>query len=613
MTTTTVRLLLIDDDPIFRMGLRAACQAYPDVEVIAEAPGAEAALAILDPQRLESDRSEARTSTNNTVDVVILDLGMANLSTPRVRLSSTTDSAIAFCQHLITNYPNLAVLLLTSIQQTDRLQAAQGIGVQGYCPKGVDIEEIITAVRRVAAGEAVWDDLDIELEISSVRRPVGRLSPLGRWRYRWGRSGLRQIDETIAEVTAQLPQTYDVKRGELKAVVNWLILTGHRRELLAARWMVSHLLPASVRPQASEIEEKTPASNSPSNSPPRPEESLVVRSNSALTYQKPVLATEVKSLLFDVTFSRLQSELLNLTSSALEIDILRVTQKRELIYLILQKFEQMLDECGFSEVQADQLPDKCQTMLLDLWEVSLTNFFGKYYTLTVQDQEVEVVLVLLRDAPIIQAVILEKIPLVPDLMAHLLFQVPLMVDNSSCAVGSPEAMYRAEAILQNLVIQVANAVIQPLLNHFADFEEVKQKYYDRRLLSTREIEKFRNELSWKYRVERYFGEPKEIFESSYVLRVFGERGIQKLEIYSPRNAELEQLYGVQLAVTLILETRDAVAPRVRATIAFLGSGVVYILTQVVGRGIGLIGRGIVQGIGNSLQESRVNKKSDRQP
>jgi hypothetical protein len=203
--------------------------------------------------------------------------------------------------------------------------------------------------------------------------------------------------------------------------------------------------------------------------------------------------------------------------------------------------------------------------------------------------------------------------LVPDLVAHLLFQVPLIVDNTSCLVGSPEAMQRAEAILQNLVIQMANAVIQPLLNHFADVEELKQKYYDRRLLSTRELEKFRNNLSWKYRVDQYFGEPKEIFESLYTLRVFGERGIQKQEIYSPRNEELKKLSGVQLAVSLVLETRDAVAPRVRATISFLGSGVVYLLTQVVGRGIGLIGRGILQGIGNSLQENRVNKKNGRQP
>lgn len=612
MTQSTVRLLLIDDDPIFRIGLRAACQEYPDIEVVAETPTAEAALALLEPQRTTNENAPIKTSANNIIDVVILDLGMNNLATPLVRLSSTTDSAIAFCQHLLTNYRDLSILLLTAVDRTDRLQAAQRIGVHGYCPKGVEIEKIVTAIRIVASGETAWEDLTGELEAAPVL-PVGSLSFWGRWRYRLAKSGLREIDQTLSEVTAQLPNPYDVERGEPKAVIDWFILTGHRRELLAARWIVSQVLPASVRPQTPPPDETTLPPNSPSKPPLRREESLVVRPNSSLTYQTPILAAEVKSVLFDITFSRLQSGLINLTGSALEIDILRFTEKRELIALILQKFEQILDECGFSEIQIDQLLDKCPTLLLDLWEFTVTDYFGKYYTLKVGDQEVEVVAVLLGDAPLIQTVILEKIPLVPDLMAHLLFQVPLMVDNTSCSVGSPEAMRRAEAILQNLVIQMANAVIQPLLNHFADFEEIKQKYYDRRLLSTRELEKFRNNLSWKYRTEKYFREPKEIFESLYCLRIFGERGIQTQDVYSPRNVELEQLRGVQLAVTLILETRDAVAPRVRATIAFLGSGVVYVLTQVVGRGIGLIGRGILQGIGNSLHESRVSKKNGRQP
>ena len=613
MTQSTVRLLLIDDDPIFLIGLRAACQEYPDLEVVAEAQTAEAALAILEPQRTTGENSSVRTSANNIIDVAILELGMANLSTPAVRLNSTPDSAIAFCQHLITNYPDLVVLLLTSVQQTHRLQAAQRVGVQGYCPKGVNIEKIITAIRIVASGETLWENLNTELDIAASVPPMERLSLWNRWRYRMGKSGLRQIDETLAEVTTQLPNPYDIKRGEPMAVLNWLMITGQRRELLAARWIVSQVLPASVRSQTPPTEETKASPNPPPNPPLRQKESLVVRPNASLTYQTPVLATEVKSLLFDVTFSKLQSGLINLTGSPLEIDILRFTQKRELIYLILQKFEQILDECEFSEIQVEQLSDQCQTMLLDIWEATVTNFFGKYYTLKVREQEVEVVAVLLKDALIVKTVILNKIPLVTDLMAHLLFQIPLMIDNNSCSVGSPEAIFRAEAILQNLVIQIANAVIQPLLNHFADFEEIKQKYYDRRLLSTRELEKFRNNLSWKYRAEKYFHEPKEIFESLYSLRILGERGIQKQEVYSPRNLELEQLVGVQLAVTLVLETRDAVAPRVRATIAFLGSGVVYVLTQVVGRGIGLIGRGILQGIGNSLPDSRVRKKNGRQP
>lgn len=613
MTQPTVRLLLIDDDPIFCMGLQAACQQYPELQVIAEAQTAEAAKAILEPQRAVNDNEDplANTSTENLIDVVVLELGIANLNDPSERLRSTPNRAIAFCQDLISNYPNLKVLLLTSLKQTALLQAAQQLGVHGYCPKGTAIEKIISTIRQIANGETVWEDLTLEgLQQTPTTQPPIPLSVFSRWRYQLGRSGLRQIDETLGEVTAQLPNPYDVERGDPMAVLNWLMITGHRRELLAARWIVSQVLPSSVRTQTPPTEETNPT---PEQSPQKPEQSLIVRPNSSLTYQTPILATEVKSVLFDVTFAKLQSGLINFTGSPLEIDILRLTQKRELLCLILQQFEQMLDELGFSQVQVDQLSDKCPTMVVDLWEATTTNFFGKYYSLNIAGQEIEVVPVLLQDAPIVQLAILDKMPLVYDLVAHLLFQIPLTVDNTFCPVGSPEAMQRAEVILQNLVIQTANAVIQPLLNHFADFEEIKQKYYDRRLLSTRELEKFRNNLSWKYRIDQYFGEPKEIFESLYVLKVLGERGIQKQDVYSPRNTELEKLSGVQLAVSLVLETRDAVAPRVRATISFIGSGVVYLLTQVVGRGIGLVGRGILQGIGNSLQDNRVNKKNDRQP
>ena len=178
----------------------------------------------------------------------------------------------------------------------------------------------------------------------------------------------------------------------------------------------------------------------------------------------------------------------------------------------------------------------------------------------------------------------------------------MLVDNVSFAVGTPEAMERSEALLQNLLISVANGVLQPLLNNFAHVEEIKEYFYDQQLLSTRDIEKFRNRLSWKYLIQQYIGEPKAIFESNFFLFVLNERGIKRISIYSPRRHELEKLSGIPLTVTLLLETRDAIAPGIRATVSFIGSGIVYLLTQVIGRGIGLIGRGIIQGVGNSFQD-----------
>ena len=53
-------------------------------------------------------------------------------------------------------------------------------------------------------------------------------------------------------------------------------------------------------------------------------------------------------------------------------------------------------------------------------------------------------------------------------------------------------------------------------------------------------------------------------------------------------------------MALLLETRDALAPQLQALVRRLGDLAVVLLTQVLGRAIGLVGRGIAQGMGRSL-------------
>jgi hypothetical protein len=154
-------------------------------------------------------------------------------------------------------------------------------------------------------------------------------------------------------------------------------------------------------------------------------------------------------------------------------------------------------------------------------------------------------------------------------------------------------------LLENVLVHVANAIVQPLLEQFGDIESIKRDFYDRRLLSTREIERFRNDLSWRYRWQTYVSDPTAIYESRHQIYVLGDLGIRYLSIYAPRRHELSELGSFQQAVTLVLEGRDALAPRVRQVVSIVGSGLVYVLTQVVGRGLGLIGRGILDGIGNA--------------
>ncbi len=68
----------------------------------------------------------------------------------------------------------------------------------------------------------------------------------------------------------------------------------------------------------------------------------------------------------------------------------------------------------------------------------------------------------------------------------------------------------------------------------------------------------------------------------------------------PRDQELNSLGWWQRQVALLLETRDALAPQLQSLLRRLGDLAVVLLTQVLGRAIGLVGRGIAQGMGRSL-------------
>ena len=214
----------------------------------------------------------------------------------------------------------------------------------------------------------------------------------------------------------------------------------------------------------------------------------------------------------------------------------------------------------------------------------------------------------MQDAPIVQQEILTKIPFTLELFAYLLFDRPLVIDNVPYRTEAPEAMVRAALLMDNVLINLANGVMQVILNHFGEVEEIKYNLFDLNFRSSREIARFRNEVSWRYRQDKYYEEPKSIFESKYSLFRLDGNKIKTTWIYAPRKEELAKLTGIPWAVTIALETRDALSPRIRSVIAFVGSGLVYFLTQVIGKGLGLIGRGIVQGIGSSWQDSKRENK-----
>ncbi|QKQ72245.1 DUF3685 domain-containing protein [Nostoc sp. TCL240-02] len=589
MSDRPLKLLLFDQDPIFRLGLRVALEAIPNLEVIGVVETDTTALQIL---------AEIAQEDPKQVNLVVLEFGNG-------RSITSQQLGLQFCRQLKALYPNLPILLLSSVQEQGLLLAAKSIGVNGYCPKGTPLPELVAAMQEVADGGEYWfrntEAITTPHSSPPSRDAINRVSPNSpllfyRQRNNLRLSGIAYIDVTLAVVTAQL-------QVPGLAVLDRAVLAGQRRELLAARWLLNRLLVSSQERQ----EEDIPVADEP---PLTPSLSSAIQPRQTVL---PLLSLGTLQFnLFASCVTKLQFPLRNVTDVPLEIDIFREDKKRELLYLILQKLTEQLDELRVSQLDVNQLYEVKNILLCDLWEVAITNFFGKFSRIKIGNRNIEIVNLLLQNLEAVQRDILNKIPLAFELYSYLIFQTELRIDNTSYPVLGTEAKSQALMILENLLIQVANGVVQPLLNSLADVEIMKQNLYCREFISTREIERFRNDLSWKYRLINYIEEPKAVFESRYDLFVIAPRGIAKTSVYAPRNQELAKLSNIPLIVTLLLEFSDAIAPRLKSLLSFLGSGIVFILTQIIGRGLGLIGRGILQGIGSvSLLEKNLRRNSDR--
>ncbi len=125
-----IRVLLIDDSPIIRLGLRSALEDYADIAIVAEAGTAAAGLA---------------AAAQHKPDVVLLDLHLPD------------KSGLQVCRELLKLRPQTPVLILTSSSNERNVQEAMTAGAQGYLLKDNDGASLAAGLRSVAAGKSVLD------------------------------------------------------------------------------------------------------------------------------------------------------------------------------------------------------------------------------------------------------------------------------------------------------------------------------------------------------------------------------------------------------------------------------------------------------------------------
>jgi DNA-binding NarL/FixJ family response regulator len=124
-----VRVVVVDDHPVFRDGLTGALAATRDLEVVAACPDGETGVG---------------AAIEWQPDVVVMDLHLPGLS------------GIEATRRIVAASPHVAVLVLTMVEEQDTVFAAIRAGARGYLLKGASPEDIVRGVRSVARGEAVF-------------------------------------------------------------------------------------------------------------------------------------------------------------------------------------------------------------------------------------------------------------------------------------------------------------------------------------------------------------------------------------------------------------------------------------------------------------------------
>lgn len=123
-----VKILIVDDQQLLRLGFRMIFEAQPDLEVVGEA----------------GDGTEALRLTRQThPDVVLMDIRM-----PRT-------NGIEATAQIIAEYPDTRVLVLTTFDLDEYAFAALRAGASGFLLKNVESAELMAAIRTVARGDAV--------------------------------------------------------------------------------------------------------------------------------------------------------------------------------------------------------------------------------------------------------------------------------------------------------------------------------------------------------------------------------------------------------------------------------------------------------------------------
>jgi two-component system, NarL family, response regulator DevR len=155
----TLRILLVDDHEVVRLGLRALLSRYPQFEVVDEAENANEAV---------------KKTLQHHPDVVVMDIRLPG------------KNGIEATREIVNARPNTKVIMLTSHAEDDLLFDAISAGASGYVLKQIGSDDLVRALESIGRGESLLDPTLTQKLFQRVRE-----------------SSRRAEDEAFAELNEQ--------------------------------------------------------------------------------------------------------------------------------------------------------------------------------------------------------------------------------------------------------------------------------------------------------------------------------------------------------------------------------------------------------------------------
>lgn len=183
-----IRLLIVDDHPIVREGLKSFLGLYGDLEVIGEVESGEAAL--------------QKTAALNP-DVVLLDLQLSD------------GHALSWIPRLLAQPQPPKVLILTSFLEEDSLRQAVALGASGYLLKHAGPSALLDGIRAAARGELPLDPAAVRILARPAQNALDSLTPKEREVLGLIAQGLS--NKAIAQVLGIAEKTVKTHVGSLLA------------------------------------------------------------------------------------------------------------------------------------------------------------------------------------------------------------------------------------------------------------------------------------------------------------------------------------------------------------------------------------------------------------